>query len=81
MSKKFDIGLNLFSCQKTGRFFYVYFSTFHKIKTSTYIKDLRQSSLQMYVFYRCFKILGLGNDYLSPYSTENCICVGYQKRK
>ena len=32
-----------------------YFSRFHKIKSRTYIKNLRDPSLQMNVFCRCVK--------------------------
>ena len=48
----------MFLCQKTGRFllfFYNYFSRFHKIKSRTYIKNMRHGSLQMNVFSRCVK--------------------------
>ena len=50
--------LVFFLCQKTGRFlliFHNYFSRFHKIKSRTYIKNLRHGSLQMNVLCRYMK--------------------------
>ena len=50
--------LVLFLCQKTGRFslfFHDYFSRIHKIKTRTYINNLRQGSLHINVFYKYVK--------------------------
>ena len=51
----FYLGLSFdFMKKKTGRFslfFLTKFSTFHKTKTKTYIKNLRHGSLHMNVIY------------------------------
>ena len=50
--KTFKQALVFILCQKTGRFlliFHNYFSRFHKMKSRTYIKILRNCSLQMNV--------------------------------
>ena len=55
MSQNFKIGLSFFLCQKNGKFllfFHNYFSRFHKIKSRTYIKNLRHYSLQLNVLCR-----------------------------
>ena len=60
MSQNFDIGLSFILMSKNGKIFkkkFDYFSTFHRIKTRTYIKHLRHRSLQMDVFYGCLKFL------------------------
>ena len=54
MSQNFDIGPSFIFMSKMGRFllfFHDYFSRFHKIKTKTYIMNLRHRSLQMNVFH------------------------------
>ena len=54
MSQIFDLGISLDFMIKTGRFSYFFqtkFSTFDKIKTKTYIKNLRHSSLHMSIIY------------------------------
>ena len=58
MSQNRDIGHSFNFMPKNGKiffFFYDYFSTFHKIKTRTYIEILRHGSLQMNVFIRHVK--------------------------
>ena len=48
----------MFLSKKTGRFslfFHDYFSRFHKIKTRTYIQNLRHYSLHANVLYRHVK--------------------------
>ena len=56
MSQNLDIGLSFIFISKNGKIFvifYSFFSTFHKIKTRTYINNLRHGSLQVGVFYKC----------------------------
>ena len=55
MSQIVDIGPSFDFMSKNGKiliFFHDYFSRFHKIKTRTYIKNLRHGSLHMNVFYK-----------------------------
>ena len=53
MSQNFKIGPSFLFMSKNGKifllFFHNYFSRFHKIKSRTYIKNLRHGSLQMNV--------------------------------
>ena len=53
MSKNSDIGPSFYFMQKQGKPFDIFlkdkFSTFHEIKTRTFIKNLRHSSLCIYV--------------------------------
>ena len=61
--KTFKQALVFFLCQKTGRFlliFHTYFSRFHKMKSRTYFKILRNSSLQMNVLCRYVKFQAWG---------------------
>ena len=63
--------LVLILCQKTGNFWWFFslsISTFHKIKTRTYIKILRHTSLHLHLKNTCLKfercILNIGWDIL-----------------
>ena len=56
MSQNLNIGCSFMS--KNGKIFVIfhdYFSTFHKIKTRTLIKDLRHGSLHINVFFKYVK--------------------------
>ena len=58
VSQIFNVGPSFFLCQKTGNFlsfFAKQFSTFHKIKTRTYIRNLRHASLHLYLMNTCLK--------------------------
>ena len=57
MSQNFNIGPS-FVFIRFLPFFHYYFSRFHKIKTRTYIKNLRHGSLQINVFYMYVKFHG-----------------------
>ena len=52
MSQHFKIGLGFIFMSKNGK---NYFYRFHKIKSRTYIKNLRHGSLKMKVFCRYLK--------------------------
>ena len=63
MSQHFEVDFSFILCQKTGiflLFFYKYFSKFHKMKSRTYIKNLRLCSLQMNVLCRYVKFHAWG---------------------
>ena len=60
MSQIFKICLSFLFMSKNGKIliiFHNYFSRFHKIKSRTYIKNLRHGSLQMNVLCRYMKFL------------------------
>ena len=59
MSQILYIGPSFIFMSKNGKIFIIcndYFSRYHKIKTRTYIKNLRHGSLQMNVFYGYVKL-------------------------
>ena len=63
MSQNLKIGLSSLFMSKNGKifsFFHYYFSRFHKIKSRTYIKNLRRSSLQSNVLCRYVKFHAWG---------------------
>ena len=61
MSQNLKIGLSSLFMSKNGvSFFHYYFSRFHKIKSRTYIKNLRHCSLQRNVLCRYVKFHAWG---------------------